>query len=84
MVNKLSFKNENKSKIEVLIEPAAEYFDLDIGESILIEFEQISELFNDELSMVLQDGTLVIYELRQCTMKIYKATELVYFTSYWN
>ena len=82
MVNKLNFKNESRSKIEVLIEPVAEYFDLGIGESISIEFEQVSESFNDALSMDLQDGMLVVYELRQCVMKIYKATELVYYTSY--
>ena len=82
MVNTLNFKNESGSKIEVLIEPAAEYFDLDIGESILIEFEHMSKLVSDALSIVFQQEMLIIYEMRQCTMKIYKANDLVYYTSY--
>ena len=82
MVNTFNFKNDGGSKIEVLIEPAAEYFDLDIGESILIEFEQISKSVDDTLSVVLQQELLIIYEMRQCTMKIYKANDLVYYTSY--
>lgn len=42
---------------------------------------KISESYSDELAVVLEDDMLIIYEARQCDMRIGIDGELKYYTS---
>lgn len=81
MVEKIKFKNNTTRKIEVLVEPSAEYIDLMPNHTIRMEFIKVKTEFNDELSMVLENDMLIIYESRQLDMKIFVNDELKYFTT---
>ncbi len=81
MVEKIKFKNNTSQKIEVLIEPSAEYIDIVPNGIIVVELTKVRTEFEDELSMVLENDMLIIYESRQYDMKIYFNNVLKYFTS---
>jgi hypothetical protein len=82
MVKKITFKNNSNENLEILIEPAAEYIDLEKGCQIIIELVSLKSNYNDELAMVIENNMLIIYESRQCRMKIFKNNELMYYTAH--
>jgi hypothetical protein len=75
MVKKIVFKNNLEENLEVLIEPAAEFINIGSGSEITIELDRFTDKYDDELAMVLENGTLIIYESRQCKMKIFQNDE---------
>lgn len=82
MVKKITFKNNLDKSLEILIEPAAEYISLEKDYQITIELHKVTDKFNDELAMILENDMLIIYETRQCRMKVFKNDELVYHTTH--
>lgn len=80
MIEILTFRNNTNKKIELFIEPLAESVDLHSGKIAYIKTTKISESYSDELAVVLEDDML-IYEARQCDMKIGIDGELKYYTS---
>jgi hypothetical protein len=82
MVKIITFKNNLNRNLEILIEPAAEYINLEQNYQIEIQLDKVTESFNDELALVLEENVLVIYESRQCKMKIFKNDELMYHTTH--
>jgi hypothetical protein len=45
-----------------------------------IELDKVSSEYDDELTMILENGMLIVYESRQCEMKIFQNDKLVYYT----
>ncbi len=76
MVARFSFENKTTDIINIIVEPEAVNFDLEVGKSIKIELTHDFDQF-DELDTVIENGRMIIYQNR-CTMKIYIDNELQY------
>jgi len=77
MVATLSFENKTAGTLNIIIEPEAVNFDLEVGKSIKIELSCDPDQFDDNLETVLENGRMIIYQNR-CAMKIYIDNELKY------
>ena len=80
MVSQINFRNKSTTKIEILVEPSAEYIDIKPEEEVKIEFRKKNDTYNDELSITIENNVLIIYEPRQLDMTI-QLDELIVFKS---
>ncbi len=80
-MRKVCFTNKNNSIIEIIIEPAAEAFELNPQQTAIIEIEESAE-FSDSLEIEHYSDSILVHEGRQMNLKIYVEKELVYYTDY--
>jgi hypothetical protein len=86
MVNKISFENNTKRTIGIIIEPEAVNIDLPSGKPLEIELTLKTDQYDDKFSCVMEEGRMIIYECRQYEMNIFVNNELQYSTPpgrYW-
>ena len=81
MVEKIKFKNRSGKKIEILIEPSAEYIDVIHNDIVIFEFVRICDEAEDTMLVVLEDDMLIVYESGHTDLKIFVNNELKYSTS---
>lgn len=76
----LKFKNITKSKIEIIVEPAAEYIDWNPGKTI--ELESTNSKISDCITFEIGDKEFFIFEELHSNLKIKLEGQEVYSSSY--
>ena len=77
---KIHFENKTGKEMQICIEPFLDYLDWGVDKCICIEFIPITDRFTDDIDVVMNQDSLVIYECRQYEMKIHIDRELKYCT----
>jgi len=80
MIKKKTFTNNKNTKLEIAIEPAAEYIDLLPGKTAILEIYYENE--SSPLEFDITDDTFTIYESKGVGIKIFIDGQLEYYTDY--
>ena len=77
MVAKFTFENRTAKTIDIIVEPEAVNFDLEVGKSIEVELTYEADQSIDKFDMIMENNSMIIYQNR-CIMKIYVDNKLQY------
>ena len=77
MVAKFTFENRTAKTIDIIVEPEAVNFDLEVGKSIEVELTYGADQSIDKFDMIMENNRMIIYQNR-CIMKIYVDNKLQY------
>jgi len=77
MVTKFNFENRTAGPINIIVEPEAVNFILQVGKSVVVELNCEQGVGDEKLDMIIEADRMIIYQ-NQCAMKIYVDNELQY------